>query len=262
MVRPQILAGELGAIDARRLASGRCHARSSIRDDSGAPRRPTVTAAIEDAMHAEVIRQAMARATGGSRTLSPSSTVADAVELWLSQVLSRAKAGSLAYSTSESSDTTARVIIVPRCGGVRLKHLTVGRCDRVLQRVLDVGTISKARRSRTVLCLVCGYAVRDDAMRQTRVRDVQCLPTSTKKESALTSEQIKAVRALMQLWRITRDDGPRPNYRALIKLVAGITLASRLLGHANEQTTRNSYVVTADMVDPVTAEILDAVLGS
>jgi integrase len=48
----------------------------------------------------------------------------------------------------------------------------------------------------------------------------------------------------------------------LIERVAGITLASRLPGHANEQTTRNSYVVTADQVDPVTAEILDEVLGN
>jgi integrase len=47
----------------------------------------------------------------------------------------------------------------------------------------------------------------------------------------------------------------------LIERAAGITLASQLLGHANEQTTRNSYVVTADQVDPVTAEILDGVLG-
>lgn len=47
----------------------------------------------------------------------------------------------------------------------------------------------------------------------------------------------------------------------LIERAAGITLASRLLGHANEQITRNSYVVTAAQVDPVTAEILDEVLG-
>lgn len=42
--------------------------------------------------------------------------------------------------------------------------------------------------------------------------------------------------------------------------VAGITLASRLLGHANEQTTRASSVVSAERVDPVTADILDEVL--
>jgi integrase len=47
----------------------------------------------------------------------------------------------------------------------------------------------------------------------------------------------------------------------LIESVAGITLASRLLGHSNEQITRTSYVVTAEMVDPVTAQIMDEALG-
>ena len=47
----------------------------------------------------------------------------------------------------------------------------------------------------------------------------------------------------------------------LIEAVEGITLASRLLGHSNEQVTRASYVVTAEMVDPVTAQIMDEALG-
>src|SRR5690606_19825998 len=47
----------------------------------------------------------------------------------------------------------------------------------------------------------------------------------------------------------------------LVERAAGLTLASRMLGHANEQITRASYVVTAERVDPVTADILDAVLG-
>ena len=400
MVRPQILAGELGSIVIDVLPSGRYRARASTRDDSGRLHRIGVTAKTEDEARAEVHRQARAMATGGAGALSPSSTIANAVELWLSQVLTRARAGSLSYSTYESYETTARVIIVPRCGGVRLEHLTVGRCDRILQRILEEETISKARRARAVLSLVCGYAVRDDALVQNPVRDVQRLPMSPRKESALTPTQITGIRGRMQVWRVTRDDGPRPNYRALIdgmdimigtslrvgeciglrrcdvdmttlpptlivsgtivstkaqgthrknspkrsrqrrsialpsmaaaavrrrlalaeadpqaflfptktgrslsvsnyerllrafvkderihlidlgvdvdeytthiyrrtaatliERAAGITLASRLLGHANEQTTRNSYVVTADMVDPVTAEILDEVLG-
>ena len=46
----------------------------------------------------------------------------------------------------------------------------------------------------------------------------------------------------------------------LIEGVAGITLASRLLGHSNEQVTRANYVVTAELVDPVTAQIIDEAL--
>ena len=116
MVRPQILAGELGNIVIDVLPSGRCRARASTRDDSGRLHRIGVTADTEDEARAEVHRQAKAMATGGAGALSPSSRVADAVELWLSQVLTRAKAGSLSYSTYESYETTTRVIIVPRCG--------------------------------------------------------------------------------------------------------------------------------------------------
>ncbi|MFC8681539.1 hypothetical protein ACFT30_08450 [Microbacterium ureisolvens] len=47
-----------------------------------------------------------------------------------------------------------------------------------------------------------------------------------------------------------------------VERAAGITLASRLLGHANEQITRASYVVSAVEVDPVTIDILDEVLGT
>ena len=48
----------------------------------------------------------------------------------------------------------------------------------------------------------------------------------------------------------------------LVERAAGLTLASRLLGHANEQITRTSYVVTAEQVDPVTVDILDSILGA
>ncbi|TFD19201.1 hypothetical protein [Cryobacterium sp. TMS1-13-1] len=104
----------------------------------------------------------------------------------------------------------------PRCGGVRLEHLTVGRCDRILQRILEEKKTSNARRARAVLSLVCGYAVRDDALMQNPVWDVQNLPVSPRKESALTPAQITAIRGRMQVGRFNRDDGHRPNYRALI----------------------------------------------
>jgi integrase len=400
MGKPQLPAGELGKIDVKRLASGRYRARASTRDDGGTFHRLAATDETEELARAEVQRQARALSTGSSGGLAPSSTVAQAVEAWLPQILTRAKTGSLTFSTYESYETTARLVILPRCGGVRLDRLTVGRCDRILQKILEEESIPKARHARAVLSLVCGYAVRDDAMRSNPVRDVQRLPTTQKKESTLTTEQLNGIRELMQDWQVTRADGPRPNYRILIdgmeimlgtsirvgeclalrrcdvdmttrpptlvvngtivstkaegihrkdspkrsrqrrsialpslaaaavrrrlalaepdpeaslfptktgralsvsnyerllrsfkaderanlvklgvdvdeytthiyrrtaatrvERAAGITLASRLLGHANEQTTRNSYVVTADQVDIVTAEILDDVLG-
>lgn len=54
----------------------------------------------------------------------------------------------------------------------------------------------------------------------------------------------------------------RRTVATLVERAAGLTIASRLFGHANEMVTRTSYVVTAERVDPVMAEILDALLGS
>jgi integrase len=41
----------------------------------------------------------------------------------------------------------------------------------------------------------------------------------------------------------------------------GISMASRMLGHANENITRNAYVVSAEMVDPLTAAAMDLHFG-
>ncbi|MFF2387212.1 tyrosine-type recombinase/integrase [Agromyces sp. NPDC058104] len=398
MPRPRIPAGELGKVTITPLASGRFRGRASTRDDSGRPHRLIATAATEDAVRAELRRQAGVLSTGGESGLAPSSTLADAVAAWLQQILTRAKAGSLEFSTYERYETTARMLLVPRCGEVRLEQLTVGRCDRILQRILEEESVSAARRARAVLSLVCGYAVRDDAMPRNPIRDVQRLPMTPKKESVLTPVQVSGIRELMGQWRMGAD-GPRPNYRALIdgmdimlgtsmrigeclglrrcdvditsnpptvlvsgtivstraqgthrkgapkrsrqrrtivlpsitadairrrlalaptgheaylfptktgrpmsvsnyerllrrfvederrglaacgvdideysthlyrrtaatlvERAAGITLASRLLGHASEQVTRASYVVSAERVDPATADILDRVL--
>ncbi|MRG58811.1 tyrosine-type recombinase/integrase [Agromyces sp. CFH 90414] len=401
MARPQTRPGELGVINVSRLASGKYQARGATRDDSGALQRLRASGDTEEGARAALERKAACFSTGGGSGLTPDSTIAQGVERWLEQVRARAKAGSLSFSTYEVYETAARMIIVPRFGAVRFEQLTVGRCDRMIQDILQTESISKARRARTVLSLLCGYAVRDDALPRNPVRDVQRLPTSAKKDSVLTTEQISGVRNLMKKWRERRPDGPRPNYRALVdgmdimlgtslrigeclalrrcdvditsspptlvvsgtvvsnktegiyrkdspkrarqrrtialpsvaaaavryrlaladsggeaflfptktgkamsvsnyerllrsfiadereslmelgvdvdeytthiyrrtsatlvERAAGITLASRLLGHANEQITRGSYVVSAEQVDPVTAEILDEVLGA
>lgn len=62
------------------------------------------------------------------------------------------------------------------------------------------------------------------------------------------------------------DQYPTHIYRrttaTLVERAAGLTLASRLLSHANEQITRTSYVVSAEEVDPITVDVLDGLLGN
>lgn len=91
------------------------------------------------------------------------------------------------------------------CGGIALGALTVGRCDRIIQGILVDKSLSTARRVRSVLGLVCGYAVRDDAIPFNPVRDVQRLPMPEKKTAVLTSAQITGIRELMEAWRRPLD---------------------------------------------------------
>jgi hypothetical protein len=112
MPRPQIPAGELGRIQVTQLSSGRYRVRAStgmMAASCTAWRQRT----RRKRKRAEFRRQVAALSTGGTVGLAPSSTIDTVVEAWLAQILTRARAGSLAFSTYESYETTARVIMLP-----------------------------------------------------------------------------------------------------------------------------------------------------
>lgn len=164
MPRPRIPAGEVGAVQITKLADGRYRARGRMRDDAGELRQLRATADTEEGALAELRRLAAQLTSNGEGALTGASTIAAAADAWLIHVTGRADAGSLAYSTVESYETTVRLILKPACGGIALDQLTVGRADRIIQGIFQIGSLSKARRARAVLGLICGYAVRDDAI--------------------------------------------------------------------------------------------------
>ncbi len=399
MPRPRNETGAVGAVHFTTLTNGRVTARTRIRDDSGHIHQLARTAASQDQALTQLLNVAAKLSSGVEPLLSATSTVAEACAVWLEELRVSQR---VEDSTRESYMNTVEKIVVPVCGALRLEELSVGRCDRIIQRLLADRSISAARKARSVLSMVCGSAVRQDVMVRNPIRDVQRLPSSPKKTTALTGQQVAVVRELIHSWRLSEPAyGPRPdvqkledgmdimlgtsgrigevlalrrmdvdvtvapptvliaatmvstkqngtirkpapkrarqkrrvavpsfaaaalrrrlaqtgteqdaylfatrtgrpysvsNYERLLRTFvddnqaalvaagietaefsphlfrrtvatlveqsAGITLASRLLGHSSEATTRASYVVTAEQVDPVTAEILDGVLGA
>lgn len=401
MVGPRIAAGEVGQVQVTRLANGKWRARARMRADAEELVQLRADGLTEDVGRTELLSRARTLTTHTKALVSGSSTIAEAAAAWLPTIRVRAENGLLSWSTYENYEHAVRLVLVPACGGVTPEALTVGRWDRILQNLLAERGIAAARKARSVLSLICGFAVRDDAIPTNPVRDVSRLPTPSKKTAVLTPEQIDGIRDVMTRWRQDEGMGPRPNWRALVdgmdimlgtsarvgeciglrrcdvdmttapptvlidgtivqnrvqgivrkdapkrarqrrrvalpalaadavrrrltlagsgleallfltktgrpmsvsnyerllrsfiedndtalralgvevehysthiyrrtvatlvERSAGLTIASRLLGHANEMVTRASYVVTAERVDPVTAEILDAVLGS
>jgi integrase len=191
-------------------------ARARARDDAGVLHQLRAVADTEQAARDELQRRVERLGSTTFAGLTSSDTGAAAATAWLEQVRTRAVSGSLSFSTYESYETTVRMILVPQCGGITLGALTVGRCDRIIQTILTQRSVSAGRRARSVLGLICGFAVRDDAIPFNPVRDVQRLPLPGKKTSILTPAQITGIRHLMLHWREGRSDGPRPNHRALI----------------------------------------------
>lgn len=216
MARPRTAAGELGAVQLTRLASGTWWARARMRDDAGALVQLRADGATEDVARTELLARGAALATHTKALVTGSSTIAEAAAVWLPTVRLRAEAGMLSWSTYENYEVDVSLVVVPTCGGVSLEALTVGHCDRILQHLLAERGVSAARKARSVLSLICGFAVRDDAIRTNPVRDVTRLPTPQKKTAILTPEQIIVIRELMTHWREDDGMGPRPNWRALV----------------------------------------------
>lgn len=212
MPRPRTPAGQLGTIQYTILADGRVRARSRIRDDAGTSHPLRSLAATAGAARDLLQQRAAGPSTGFEQLLSIDSTIADACQVWLEQVRT---SGRVEVSTLEGYQDSVRTIVVPACGGMILRDLSVGRADRILQRILATRSISAARKARSTLSMVCGTAVRQDVLAFNPIRDVQRLPSSSKRQSYLSPAQIDADRALMHRWRTATSDGPRPDSRKL-----------------------------------------------
>jgi integrase len=198
--------GILGVVAYDRLPNGRVRARARITLDSGERRRFSKTANTEELALAFLLEEASTLSTGVVADLTASSTVAEACELWLRE---KRRSQTVTASTIETYEATIRTTVLPACGGISLRELTAGRCDRIIQRVLETRSTSAAKKLRGILHQVFGLAIRHGAATHNPVRDVQRLPGSVKRESSLTTEQLVQIRVLLSEW--TRPRGPRPD---------------------------------------------------
>ena len=128
------------------------------------------------------------------------------------------------------------------------------------------------QRRRIALPAVAAAAVRNRLVLPGPGEDAFLFPTTTSRPMSVSNYErllrtfVEDNRAALIVLDVDIEEYSTHLYRrttaTLVERAAGITLASRLLGHANEQITRASYVVSAVEVDPITIDILDDVLGS
>lgn len=195
MGRPPLPAGTYGEITTRRLPSGGWEARTQWRGVDGKKRRPACRGATKTAAENNLRKKLKEWATEADRGEISSETIfGEVAELCLAEVQREADKGIRSPQTPRLYRGWLNNHILPALGALRCREMEgkITRVDAVIQGVHDRHSYDSAKTVRTVLSLVCGYAVRHGAMKQNPIRSAARLaraPGEQKVVVALTDGQ-------------------------------------------------------------------------
>lgn len=220
--RPRTAIGTYGAVYVMRRAD-RCVAETRFRDLDGRLRKVTATAGSASAARALLKERLLDRGGFGSGgLLSLASPFADLAELWLADLDRR----DLADGTKESYRDQVRLHVLPAFEHFTLGEVTTGRVEQFLGAQAAVST-SRAQRSRTMLNLLFGFALRHDAISRNPVEGTSPLRAPKNHPRALTLKQIAAIREAAATWRTEPGQpGPKPDgqVRDIIEVLLGTAM--------------------------------------
>src|SRR3954447_6703360 len=202
---------------------GRCVAETRIRDADGRLRKVTATAGSQRAATARLKERLLERPSrGGNGALSPSSPFPALAQLWLADLDRR----DLTETTKHGYRHHLRLHVGPALEHFTLGEITTGRVEWFLRSQAAVST-AMARRSRTLLNLLFGFALRHDALSRNPVEGTSPLPSPKRSPQALTLDQVAAIRAAAASWR-TEPGLPGPksdgNVRDIIEVLLGTAM--------------------------------------
>lgn len=220
--RPRTAIGTYGAVYVMRRAD-RCVAETRFRDLDGRLRKVTATAGSASAARALLKERLLNRGGFGSGgQLSLASPFGDLAEMWLADLEMR----DLADGTKESYRDQVRLHVLPAFEHFALGEVTTGRVERFLSSQAAVSS-SRAQRSRTMLNLLFGFALRHDAISRNPVEGTSSLRAPKNQPQALTLQQIAAIRAAAATWRTDPGQpGPKPDgqVRDIIEVLLGTAM--------------------------------------
>lgn len=222
MARPRTPVGAYGAIAVRRRGD-RAIAETRIRDADGRIRHVRVTARTAAQAKLVLKERLLDRpAFGSTRVLTPQSSFADLVEVWLADL----DIQQLAEGTKQNYRDQVRLHILPAFEHYSLAEITTGRVEWFLKSQAAISS-SRARQSRTLLNLLFGFALRHDAVARNPVAGTSPLRHPKGQPKALTLDQIAAIRVAAANWRSQPGlPGPKPDgqVRDIIEVLLGTAM--------------------------------------
>lgn len=222
MARPRTPVGAYGSI-AVRCRGNRVIAETRIRDADGRIRHVRVTARTAAQARLILKERLLNRPSFGStRVLTPQSSFADLIEVWLADL----QLQPLAEGTKQNYRDQVRLHVLPAFEHHALAEITTGRVEWFLKSQAAISA-SRARQSRTLLNLLFAFALRHDAVPRNPVAGTSSLRHTRSHPKALTLEQIAAIRVAATNWRNEPGlPGPKPDgqVRDIIEVLLGTAM--------------------------------------
>lgn len=193
--RPPLPIGAHGNIKV--VAVGDKHrARTYFRDLDGVT-RPVERWGKSAAAAKRALQAALTeRAAPAGGDVSPESRLRDICAVWLDELDTAAAAGTRSPNTVRLYRSVLTNHVLPVLGGLRLREVTVLRCDRCLA---DISSPNTARTARSALSGVLGFATRNGALQANPVRDTRRIEVTVRREPrAMTADERAAWLAALE----------------------------------------------------------------
>lgn len=182
MSRPPLPIGAHGNIKSKLIGPKLWLSQCRYRDADGETRQVKRTAGSRNAAE-NALREALAdRRHAAGATLTPDSRIREAAALWFEQREAEREAGDLAHNTLGVYRSSWRLHIEPALGGLRLREVTVSRCEAWQQELRRRKGSSTTKSSRAVLSGILGYAARMGALHSNPCRDLSKIPGGRKRQ--------------------------------------------------------------------------------
>ncbi|MFE7503741.1 tyrosine-type recombinase/integrase [Promicromonospora sp. NPDC057488] len=225
MGRSRIPIGTFGSINTTKNSPRSWTARARFRDPDGVLRPVEASGASTKAAEQELkVKLAhRTRIIAGVSDLHSHSPFSDLVRVWLEDL---DLDPDLAQGTKDLYERDMRTLVLPVFEHFVLREITISKVDRFL-RALAHQSYSRAKHAKVVLNLALGMAHRYEAIERNPVTGTKRLKRPVTQATALTLEEIQAIRAAARTWRReTKAPGPKPDgqLEVIIEVMLGSSL--------------------------------------
>lgn len=239
--RPPLPLGTHGKIRTKVIGPKRVRAYCQFRDFDGVTKQYEETGPSEPAAE-RALKAKLAARTAATADITGDSKFTTTADRWYATILAAVADGERSPATAAAYRGLLDKHVLPAMGALRLKEITTGRVDTVLQAIKARSGAPTAKSARTVISGVLGWATRQDAVAINAARNTTPIPVKPGREPrALTIEEIAR-----WLKRLAAD--PKAMRHDILDLCAFMIASGVRIGEALAVTWADIDLVGQEMV--------------